>query len=183
MKRNVLIEAHSSFLGVPKDIAYVMKMLLSNSNIARLVYHNTPDCLTDPKCAVSSQEIMEMLDSKQICALPKIKVDKNKLTYITINFNNYFPNDSNSFYRDHTIEIRVIVHFDNWNLQNNDLRAYRIAGEIDSMLNGAKMSGIGITNFISATQDVYDEEYGGITLNYRVVRGTEDQDEDKRPMI
>ena len=183
MKKDVIVEAKSSFLGVPKDIAYIMRLLLSNPNIARLVYHNTEDCLTDPKCAVTSEQIVEMIDAKQICSLPRVRVDKDKRTYITVNFNNYIPNDSNEFYRDHTIEIRIIVHFDNWNLQNNDLRAYRIAGEIDSILNGMKMSGIGVTNFISATQDVYDEEYGGVTLMYRVVRGSEDKDANKRPMI
>ena len=45
------------------------------------------------------------------------------------------------------------------------------------------MSGIGITNFVNALQDVYDEEYVGLTLTYRVVRGTEDQKEEVRPMI
>lgn len=183
MKKDVIIEAKSSFLGVPKDIAYLMQKIISNPNVARLTYHNTEDCLTDPKCIVTTEQIMEMINVKQICALPRVKIDENKRTYITINFNNYIPNDTNTFYRDHTIEIRIIVHFDNWNLKNNDLRAYRIAGEIDSMINGAKLSGIGVTNFISATQDVYDEEYGGITLNYRVVRGSEDKEIDKRPMI
>ena len=187
MRRDIEVESKSSFLGVPKDIAYIMRMLIADTpqgrRIARLVYHNTADCLTNPNCEVTPEQKMEILDSQYICALPKIKIDADKHTYITINFNDYVPNETNSFYRDHSIEIRIIVHFDNWNLQNNDLRAYRIAGEIDSMLNGAKMSGIGITNFVSATQDVYDEEYGGLTLNYRVVRGTEDKVAGIRPMI
>ncbi len=181
MKRDMVVEAHSSFLGVPKDIAYIMRKIIGNQNIARLVYHNTPDCLNGPQ--VTSSQIAEMLETKQICSLPRIQVDEEKKTYLTINFDSYFPNDSNSFYRDHSIEIRIIVHFDNWNLENNDIRPYRIAGEIDSMLNGAKLSGIGVTNFSHATQDVYDAEYGGVTLNYRVVRGTEDEQEDVRPMV
>jgi hypothetical protein len=51
------------------------------------------------------------------------------------------------------------------------------------MLNGVKLSGIGVTNLINATQDIYDEEYGGVTLNYRVVRGTEDKQAHIRPMV
>ena len=177
----MIIEAHSSFLGVPKDLAYIIRMIIGNQNIARLLYHNTPDCLKGPE--VTGEEIIEMLETKQICSLPKIKVDAEKKTYLTVNFDNYFPNDTNPFYRDHTIEIRIITHFDNWSLQDNDLRVYRIAGEIDSMLNGAKLSGIGITNFVNATQDIYDEDFGGLTLNYRVVRGTEDKKPEVRPMV
>ena len=81
------------------------------------------------------------------------------------------------------ILIRIMCHFDNWALQDYDMRAYRIAGEIDSMLNGVYLSGIGQTLFASATQDVYDEEYGGLTIVYRVVRGTEDKKAEIRPMI
>ena len=181
MKRDTIYEAHSSFLGVPKDIAYIMRKILNNKNLAKLLYHTTSNCLNGPE--VTSEQIAEMLQTKQICALPKIKVDTEKKTYLTINFDNYTPNSENTFYRDHTIEIRIITHFDLWNLDDNDIRVYRIAGEIDSMLNGAKLSGIGITNLINATKDVYDEEYGGITLNYRVVRGTEDKKAEVRPMV
>lgn len=181
MKQDIIQEAHSSFLGVPKDIAYIMRKLLSNQNLAKLLYHNTPDCLRGP--GVTNTQIAEMLSTKQVCALPKIKVDKEKKTYLTINFDNFTPTETNSFYRDHTIEIRIITHFDLWNLEDNDLRVYRIAGEIDSMLNGVKLSGIGVTNLINATQDIYDEEYGGVTLNYRVVRGTEDKQAHIRPMV
>lgn len=183
MKRDMVTEAKSSFLGVPKDLAYIMNMIIQNPRIARLIYHNTRDCLVDPACAVTPAQIMEMIQEGQISALPKVRVDLNKKSYIIVTFNNYIPNADNPFYRDHTIEVRIITHFDNWNLIDNGLRVYSIAGEIDSMLNGAKLSGIGVTNFMDATQDVYDEDFGGLTLTYRVVRGTEDKKENIRPMI
>lgn len=181
MKRDMIIEAQSSFLGVPKDIALIMRKIIHNNNVARLLYYNTQDALRRPE--VEQEEVAKMFIEKQICALPKIRVDTEKKTYITVNFNDYIPNDSNTFYRDHTIEIRIITHFDLWNLEDNDIRVYRIAGEIDSMLNGIHLSGIGVTNFMNATQDVYDEEFGGLTLNYRVVRGTEDKKPEVRPMV
>lgn len=179
----MIVEAHSSFLGVPKDLAYILRMIIKNPNIARLVYHNTRDCLTNPECAVTQQQMEEMLNADQFSIIPRIYIDGIKRTKIIIGFNNYTPNSGNSFYRDHSIEIRIITHFDLWKLTDNDLRVYRIAGEIDSMLNGAKLSGIGVTNFVSATQDVYDENFGGLTLNYYVVRGTEDKQADIRPII
>ena len=181
MKRDMIYDAHSSFLGVPKDIAYIMNMILKNPNVGKLLWYNVPDCLSKP--AIGSKEISEMLKTKQISTQPKVKVDEHEKTYLIITFDNYIPNDSNTFYRDHNIEVRIITHFDLWDLTDNDVRIYRLAGEIDSMLNGAKMSGIGITNFVNAVQDVYDEEYVGLTLTYRVVRGTEDQKEEVRPMI
>ena len=186
MKRDMIKpKVPSSFEGVPKDLAYVMRMIINNQVIRRLLYHTDSRCLDEKVYPdnITDEQTIELIEAKQICALPKIKVDLDKRTYITVNFNNYIPNEENPFYRDHTIEIRILVHFDNWNLQDNDLRAYRIAGEIDSMLNGVYLSGIGQTLFMSGMQDIYDEEYGGLTLNYLVVRGSEDKDKEKRPMI
>lgn len=182
MKRDMIEPERSGFFGVPKDLALIMRKIVSDKEIAKLLYHNTPDCL-GPEYEVTTEQLEEMLENHQISALPRIKTDKFKRTYLTINFDNYIPNLSNTFYRDNTIEIRIIAHFDNWYLEDNDLRVYRIAGRIDQMLDGARLSGIGITNFIGATQDVYDDEFGGLTLNYRVVRGTEDQDELVGPMV
>ena len=181
MKRDMVYEAHSSFLGVPKDIAYIMNMILKNKNVGKLLWYSVPDCLH--KSDIGSAEIAQMLQTEQISTKPKVKVDGDEKTYLRIAFDNYIPNDTNSFYRDHTIEIRIITHFNLWYLEDNDMRIYKLAGEIDSMLNGVKMSGIGITNFVKANQDVYDEEYVGLTLTYRVVRGTEDKKEEVRPMI
>lgn len=174
-------EAHSSFLGVPKDIAYIMHKIVSNPNVGKLLWYAIPNCLDKP--AIGGKEIAEMLETKQISTRPKVQVDEDKKTYLVITFDNFIPNQENTFYRDHTIEIRIITHFDLWDLTDNNIRVYRLAGEIDSMLNGAKMSGIGITNFVKANQDVYDEEYAGLTLTYRVVRGTEDKKANIRPMI
>ena len=181
MKADTYIEAHSSFLGVPKDIAYIMNMLLKNQNLLKLLWYSVPDCLSKP--GVTAEQIAEMLKTEQISTKPRVKVDEEEKTYLIVTFDNYSPNDTNTFYRDHNIEIRIITHFNLWSLPDNKIRIYQAAGEVDSMLNGAKMSGIGITNFVNATQDVYDEEHVGLTLTYRVVRGTEDKKEDVRPMI
>ena len=181
MKKDMIYEAHSSFLSVPKDIAYIMNMILKNPNVGKLLWYSVPDCLSKP--SIGGKEIAEMLKTNQISTRPKVKVDEIEKTYLIMTFDNFSPNESNTFYRDHNIEIRIITHFNLWDLTDNDMRIYRLAGEIDSMLNGAKMSGIGITNFVNATQDVYDEEYVGLTLTYRVVSGTEDKKEEIRPMI
>ena len=61
---------------------------------------------------------------------------KDKKNYLRITFDDFTPNATNTFYRDHVLEIKIICHFDDWDLDNFELRPYRIAGEIDSMLDG-----------------------------------------------
>jgi len=63
-------------------------------------------------------------------------VDDNgiKRNYLRITFDSFTQNATNDFYRDHVVEVRIVCHFDTWNLLDFDQRPYRLAGEIDAML-------------------------------------------------
>lgn len=175
MVNNTYEYPQSSFLGMAKDTALIMRKILSNKKVLRLLYYTSPDCLKwDSRKDITSAQIKEMFQTKQISNIPKIKIDKDKKTYLRVTFDAFTPNATNTFYRDHIVEIKIICHFDDWDLENYELRPYRIAGEIDSMLDKQHLTGIGELNFISADQDIYDEEYGGVTLRYLAIRGHED---------
>lgn len=163
----------SSFLGMTKDTALIMNKILSNKNLLKLLYYTTKDWESKPD--LTSEQIKELLDNKQISNVPTVKVDSDKMNYLRITFDNFSPNQTNDFYRDSIIEIRVICHFEDWDLGDFELRPYRIAGELDAMLDGQHLTGIGELTFLAADQDVYDNEYGGITLKYLAIRGTEDE--------
>lgn len=174
MKANVYEFPKSSFLGMAKDTSLIMEKILNNKNVLRLLYFNSPDCLKIKK-DVTPQQIQEMFETKQISNVPKVKVDKEKKSYLRVTFDSFTPNATNTFYRDHIVEIKIICHFDDWSLEGYELRPYRIAGEIDSMLDGSVLTGIGQLTFLGADQDIYDDEYGGITLRYLAIRGHEDE--------
>lgn len=170
----------SSFLGMAKDTSLIVEKILSNRKVLRLLYYTSPDCLDNHKFEdLTSTQIKEMFATKQISNVPKVKIEKEKKSYLRISFDSFTPNATNTFYRDHIVEIKIICHFDDWDLKDFELRPYRIAGEIDSMLDKQHLTGIGELNFLGADQDIYDEEYGGVTLRYLAIRGHED---DVRPL-
>ena len=178
MKANQYEYPKSSFLGMPKDVSIIMRKILGNQNVLRLLYYTAPDCLDRQKYQdVGTPQIQEMIASEQIMTVPKMKVDEDgiKRSYLRVTFDTFTPNGTNPFYRDHIVEVRLICHFDTWNLQDFDQRPYRLAGEIDSMLADQRLTGIGLLTFVGADQDVYDIEYGGLTLRYLAVRGNEDK--------
>ena len=43
------------------------------------------------------------------------------------------------------------------------------------MLSGAKLTGIGVLTFLGADQFIHDSEYGGLILQYLIIRGNEDK--------
>lgn len=162
-----------------KDTSIIMNKILDNQTVLRLLYYNDPHIL-EKRTNVTSEQIKEMFDTEQISNVPRILVDKEKKSYLRVVFSNFSPNATNTFYRDHWVEIKIACHFDDWKLTNFELRPYRIAGEIDSMLNGQHLTGIGELTFLDADQIIFDDIYGGVTLRYLAVRGNEDK---VRPLV
>lgn len=173
MKKNLYEFPKSSFLGMAKDTALIMDKVLSNKTLLKLLYYTIPEWKSQPD--LTSQQIKELFSKKVISNIPKIVVDKEKQNYLRITYDSFTPNQTNPIYRDHLVEIKIICHFDDWDINDFELRPYRIAGEIDAMLDGQHLTGIGVLNFLGADQDVYDDEYGGITLRYLAIRGNEDK--------
>lgn len=173
MKHNQYEFPKSSFLGMAKDTSLIVNKILSNKNILKLLYYTIPNWKDQPD--LTSAQIKSLFTNKQISNIPKVTADENKLSYLTISYGNFTPNAKNSFYRDHIVEIKILCHFDNWDLNDFELRPYRIAGELDSMLDGQHLTGIGELSFLNANPNIYDDEYGGITLKYLAIRGEEDR--------
>ena len=162
---------HSSFLSMEKDLEVITNCMLNNNRLKRLLYYNTPDALDKPD--VDYEKTLAMI-GKQIKIVPKVQIDGEVLNYIIISFDN-FTETSNPEFRDNTISFDIICHFNQWQLKDFKLRPYKIAAEIDSMINDKKMSGIGRIQFVGASQIVLNDEFAGLTLIYKAVHGGEDK--------
>ena len=163
---------HSSFLSVEKDMAIIANKLLQSDRLKRLLYYDTPDALTKPNL---TSEQAQQLFGKNIKIIPKVYVDNKVMQYIIINFNNFTTNQNNPEFRDNIIMFDVICHFDQWNLNDFQLRPYKIAAEIDSLLNNQRLTGIGKLEFVSAVQIVLSDEFAGLCLIYQAIHGGEDK--------
>jgi hypothetical protein len=157
---------------MPKDAAIIIDRILSNPNLLRLLVYETRDWQSQP--LPNGEQIKELFTSHQISSVPKIKIDSKEKTYIRLTYGTVIRNSSNPEYRDNTFGIDIICHYDNWDLGDFELRPYRVAGEIDAMLDKTHLTGIGELEFVSATPYVYNEEFAGVSLTYLAVRGHED---------
>ena len=162
---------HSSFLSVEKDMGIITNMMLKNNRLKKLLYHTTKDCLKKPK--LTEDQTVELI-GKNIKMVPKLTVDGSVLNYIIITFDN-FTRTENPEFRDNIIEFDIICHFDQWQLQDFQLRPYMIAAEIDTMFNEKHLTGIGTLNFLGANQIILTDEFAGLCLMYRAVHGEDDK--------
>ena len=161
----------SSFLSMEKDTGIIINEMLKNNRLKKLLYYTTSDAMEKPN--LTEDESLSLLGTN-IKIVPKLYVDGSVLNYVLINFDNFTPSENPEF-RDNTIQFDIICHFDQWNLKDYALRPYKIAGEIDSMFNLKKLTGIGYLEFVGATQIVLSDEFAGLCLMYRTVHGGEDE--------
>lgn len=163
---------HSSFLSVEKDMGIIANRLLQSDRLKRLLYYNTPDALT--RANITTEQAQELF-GKNIKNVPKLYVDNSVLQYIIINFDNFVTNAKNPQFRDNIIEFDIICHFNQWQLNDFQLRPYRIAAEIDSLMDDKRLTGIGKLDFLGANQIILTDEYAGLCLMYQAIHGGEDK--------
>lgn len=162
----------SSFLSINKDLDIIIKRMLKNERLQKLLYYTSSRPL-DQKALTEDQQIELM--SNNIKIVPKLYIDGSVLNYIVIDFDNFIPNRTNPEFRDNIISFTIICHFDQWNLGDFDLRPYRIAAELDTMFNNTHLTGIGTLQFLGCNQQLVNEEFAGLSLNYVAIHGEEDK--------
>ena len=163
----------SSFLNVEKDLGIILDKILQNDRLQKLLYWNHKDALTRRK--LTDDEKFSLI-GKQIKLVPKIYIDPEMLVYIIIGVDDFTPNDSNPEFRDNIIHFDIVCHFDQWLLDDMQLRPYKIAAELDSMFDNSKLTGIGNIRFLGAAQNALGgEEFAGISLIYTTIHGEDDK--------
>lgn len=162
----------SSFLSINKDLDIIIKRMLKNDRLQKLLYYTTSRPL-DQKALTEDQQI-ELINNN-IKIIPKLYIDGSVLNYIIIDFDNFIPNRTNPEFRDNIISFTIVCHFDQWNLGDFDLRPYRIAAELDTLFNNTHLTGIGTLQFLGCNQQLINEEFAGLSLNYVAIHGEEDK--------
>ena len=162
----------SSFLSIEKDLSIITDLMLKNERLKRLLYYTTPDALDRAK--LTDDQTYELFGNN-IRIIPKLVIDKTVENYVIISFDNFIPNATNPEFRDHIVSFDIICHFDQWHLKDFQLRPYKIAAEIDSMIDKKHLAGIGETQFLGANQIILNDEFAGISLMYSVINGEDDR--------
>lgn len=162
----------SSFLSVEKDLMIITNLILKNQRLKKLLHYNVKNPL---ECANLTDEETYAMFGKNIKIVPKLYIDGSVLNYIIINFDSFTMNATNPEFRDNVISFDIICHFDQWQLKDFQLRPYRIAAELDSMIDEQHLTGIGTLHFLGANQIILNDEFAGLSLMYSTIHGEEDK--------
>jgi hypothetical protein len=172
MKNIVYSYPKSSFLSMEKDLNLIVSALMKNDSLKRMLYYSTKDCMLRPK--LTEDQTLELFE-KNIKIVPKFEIDGTVMNYIAISFDNFLPNGTNPEFRDNIIEFDILCHCSQWQMNDFQLRPYKIAAELDTMFNNKHLTGIGTLEFLGATKTWANDDYAGLCVLYRAVHGEEDK--------
>lgn len=175
-------EPQSSFMSVEKDLTIIVDKILQDERLKKLLFYTSNDALSRPK--LTDEQSIELF-GKNIKIVPKLYIDGSVLAYIIISFDHFTLNDTNPEFRDNLVTFDIICHFDQWQLEDFQLRPYRIAAELDTLFNNQHLTGIGLFQFLGCNQIILNDEFAGLTLIYSAIHGGEDKNfnKDQRDLL
>jgi hypothetical protein len=186
MQRNAILPPiQSSFLSCEKDTEIILNKLFVESQqysnyLKRLLIINTPDCL-DPSITrydeiVKKYSIKDLKDKDYIRQSPRLEFNEHEdvQSYIHLSFDNFMTNQVNERFRDCMVHFDIMCHTKQWEMQGFKIRPLMIAGYIDGILNGCKLSGIGTLDFLSCNEIVLNQNLSGYCLMYSATHGNDD---------
>lgn len=148
-----------------ENLFKVINKLTSNQRICRLLKYQNSNPF-DP--ALPDVDGLSLLNQNFII-VPKIpEIDTIERSFIIVVFDKYLINPSNPDFKLSTVRFEIVCPYNEWILDEDNLRPYLIMQEIDSMFNQAKLSGLGNLQFTSCVPLTLSPQLGGYTMYYQI---------------
>lgn len=120
---------------------------------------STADCpLFDP---------IELID-QSIINRPLLPTDDAKKSLIVILLPEFDVNDFNEEFIITTIQIDIFVPFADWGRVDNNLKPFLMMAHVDTLLNGARVNGLGTLTLSNASLLTLDNKMGGYRMLYTI---------------
>ena len=151
-----------------------IKLATSAKNICKLLYYTEKDPLSQPTqnridaqkpvpTFNDIQDVTEYIMNKRVLLVPRVPAEDERGSFIVVILDNFKVSENKQF-KPHKIVFDVLVHNDDW-LLNNSLRPYVIMQEIDNIFNNRKLS-IGNVEFVTGDSIVLTPKMIGYSLVY-----------------
>ena len=143
----------------------IINKLVSNQRLCRLLKYQNSTPFSDELSDIDGIELV----NKQIVIVPKIPENLDiECSYITVIFDKYIVNPNNDDFKICTIRFDIACPYEEWMLDESNLRPYLIMQEVDEMFNQQRVSGIGKLQFSHSEPLTLSPQFGGYSMFYTV---------------
>lgn len=152
------------------NLIKMMKRLLANQNLLRLLTYTDKDPLALDKADVKANEAYLQGDNGVVRIIPVIGAKENSQSIITLRVLKGVPSMDNPEFLDIYFSIEVFVPNEQWIIKGDNLRPYSIMGEIQKSLEGKNINGLGTIRGSGFSVNFFTEEMSAFIMNYRITQ-------------
>lgn len=120
---------------------YIIKRLLANQNLLKLLYYTDKDPLSHPD--LTQEQISEEIFEKLIKIIPRVGPKETAHSVVVLRIARGVGLAVNSEFKNVTISLEILVPMTQWIIKGTNLRPFAIMGEIQKSLNNKKVEGLG----------------------------------------
>ena len=143
---------------------YIMKRLLANQNLLKLLYYTDKDPLSHDD--LTPEQIQDEIFEKLVKIVPRVGPKETAHAIIAVRIARARALASNSEFKNVNISIEVFVPMTQWIIKDTNLRPFAIMGEVQKSLNGKKIEGLGkltggdfSLNFLTEEISAYEQTF------------------------
>ena len=143
---------------------YIIKRLLANQNLLKLLYYTDKDPLSHPD--LTQEQIQNEIFEKLVKIVPRVGPKETAHSLIAVRIARARGLASNNEFKSVNISVEVFVPMTQWIIKDTNLRPFAIMGEIQKSLNGKKIEGLGkmtggdfSLNFLTEEISAYEQTF------------------------
>ena len=149
-------------LGV--NAQYIIKRLLANQNLLKLLYYTDKDPLSHPD--LTQEQIQKEVFQKLVKIVPRIGPKETAHSMVVLRIARGRGLVTNNEFKNVFVNIEVFVPQTQWVIKDTNLRPFAIMGEVQKSLDGKKIEGLGKMkggdfdlNFMSEEMTAYEQDF------------------------
>ena len=146
------------------NLQYIMKRLLANQNLLKLLYYTDKDPLANDD--LTDEQIQDEVFGKLVKIVPRIGPKETAHSMVTITVARGQGLAQNDEFRNVVIRIETFVPMTQWIIKDSNLRPFAIMGEVQKSLVDKKIEGLGkmtggdfALNFLSEEMTAYEQTF------------------------
>jgi hypothetical protein len=145
----------------------IITRLLANDDLVKLLYYTDKDPLNQK--TLSADEKKKEIFEKLIKIVPRIGPKETAHSLVAVRVARGSKNKDNNEFRNISIVVDVFVPLTQWFLKDENLRPFKILGEIEKSLNGKTINGLGKMSGGDFDLNFLTEEVCCYTQNYEII--------------
>lgn len=152
---------------VGDNLHKIVTRLLANDELVNLLYYTDKDPLNQPKLseAQKKKEVFENL----IKIVPRVGPKETAHSLVAVRVARGTKDAQNNEFRNVSIVLDIFVPLTQWILKDENLRPFKILGEIEKSLNGKTINGLGKMSGGDFDLNFLTEEVCCYTQKYEIV--------------